>query len=175
MYFYLLLFNCQGSISRSLFARAWLLYHNLFGLSIGFLKFFKNFFNLFQTFRSSYRRRFGGNSIIISHLFRFVNRFLKISSKFFRLASTWSLPLFATASLFYHFLLGLSIGFFDFFHLCTKQHKKSALQIPNSYFQRLYSYLCNHSLSVLSFILYIELFYVLYPQKRPSFLVQNDR
>ena len=44
MYFYLLLFNCQGSISRS-YASARLLYHNLKRLSIGFLKLFKNFFD----------------------------------------------------------------------------------------------------------------------------------
>ena len=114
MYFYLLLFNCQASISRSLFARAWLLYHNLFGLSIGFLKFFKNFFQ--PLFKPSGRRRyrFGGNSHIISQSFRFVNRFLKISSKFFSTRFDRIFALFATAPIFYHFLLSLSIGFWNF-------------------------------------------------------------
>ena len=45
LYFYLLLFNCQGSIFLAPFGGACLLYHSSFSLSIGFLKFFQKFFS----------------------------------------------------------------------------------------------------------------------------------
>ena len=49
LYFYLLLFNCQGSITLSSLRRACLLYHSHFPLSIPFLKFFQKNFQLLLT------------------------------------------------------------------------------------------------------------------------------
>ena len=90
MYFYLLLFNCQGSIALTLVSAATRLRESLsiipqsFAFVKRFFKTFLSFFNFFFQTLGLGCYRFCGNLDIIPHLLDFVKRFFKSFLKFFQ-------------------------------------------------------------------------------------------